>query len=137
MTPRKNETNRGYGTVFPFFPKKLRPTRTTSSRKATSERKQNEVDKTICEGISESPKDVNQTTTAKKGTRNEEKKSESNINDHRVQTDEIDPAEVNSKATAVIFSKEELGFRQNKSFKLFPQESGSRKREKKNLELTK
>jgi hypothetical protein len=59
-----------------------------------------------------------------KGTRNEEKKSESDIDDHRVRTDKIEPAEVNSKATAAIISKEELGFRKNLSFKLFPQESG-------------
>jgi hypothetical protein len=44
-----------------------------------------------------------------KGTRNEEKKSESDIDDHRVRTDKIEPAEANSKATAAIISKEELG----------------------------
>jgi len=62
--------------------------------------------KNISEDISEFPKDVNQTPTSK-GTRNEEKKCESDINDHWVQTYEIDPAEVNSKATAEIISKEE------------------------------
>jgi hypothetical protein len=81
-----------------------------SSRKKTSKRKQDEKlakkkKKHLSRyfRISERCKPNN---NCKKGPKIEEKKSELDNDDHRVQTDKIDPAKVNSTATAPIISKE-------------------------------